>query len=454
MNKTKLFLCAIAAAITLLAFVSSSNAQWTWVGSIPANQQGDFPSITVIDGSTVVVAGGPSGQPRAFLSTNGGVNWTTMGTTGLGTAELFCCYATNINNIFVGDGGAPNGAGGNARVFRTTNQGTSWTTAVSSGGTAGFINGIIFSKGNPLQGAIHSDPPIANGTHLMWNSSDGGNTWTPRTGPTTGGFGSVNSTVCIDYQFFGNGTGAGASRYILTTNGGTSFTVQNLNITGTFVSGCGFKFDKLWGVAITSTSLPTVARTVNGGTTWSPVSSGAGPTAGTTVKWIWGTNVVYICAGTGAGGTIKRSADGGVTWATMTTDGITGLNNMEYAIVGSDAHLYAVATDGSVIHYNDAGIVGIDPQNQNVPTDYVLHQNYPNPFNPVTTIKYSIPWASNVTLKIYDLLGNEVLTVVNSYQGAGNYVETVDASSLASGVYFYKLTAGSFTDSKKMTVVK
>ncbi len=85
---------------------------------------------------------------------------------------------------------------------------------------------------------------------------------------------------------------------------------------------------------------------------------------------------------------------------------------------------------------------------------FELGQNYPNPFNPSTVISYSIPQASNVTLKVYDILGNEVATLVNQFQNANSYKVNFNAASLASGVYIYKIEAGSFTMSKKMLLLK
>jgi hypothetical protein len=89
-----------------------------------------------------------------------------------------------------------------------------------------------------------------------------------------------------------------------------------------------------------------------------------------------------------------------------------------------------------------------------IPIVYSLSQNYPNPFNPVTHVKFSIPKDGNVSLKIYDMLGNEVATYLDGFTKAGVYNAEIDASSWASGVYFYKLTANGFTDTKKMTLVK
>jgi len=96
-----------------------------------------------------------------------------------------------------------------------------------------------------------------------------------------------------------------------------------------------------------------------------------------------------------------------------------------------------------------------------VPLNFELFQNYPNPFNPTTTIKYSIPASVSkfnlpvkVTLKIYDLLGQEVLTLINEVQAAGNYEVEFDASNLTSGVFFYQLRAGNFVETKKMVLMK
>jgi len=92
--------------------------------------------------------------------------------------------------------------------------------------------------------------------------------------------------------------------------------------------------------------------------------------------------------------------------------------------------------------------------NTEVPIKYNLSQNYPNPFNPVTKIDYSIPKNSLVTLKIYDLIGKEVETLVNKEMSPGNYSIDFNASKLSSGVYFYKLTSGNFTQTRKMILVK
>jgi hypothetical protein len=89
-----------------------------------------------------------------------------------------------------------------------------------------------------------------------------------------------------------------------------------------------------------------------------------------------------------------------------------------------------------------------------LPNHYILNQNYPNPFNPSTTIKFGLPRNENVRLVVYDMLGREVKVLVNEYKTTGTYEVNFDASSLASGVYFYKLETPNFAMTRKMLLIK
>jgi hypothetical protein len=97
---------------------------------------------------------------------------------------------------------------------------------------------------------------------------------------------------------------------------------------------------------------------------------------------------------------------------------------------------------------------GIVEEEGNIPLKFSLEQNYPNPFNPVTTIRYEIPKVSKVTLKIYDILGREVLTLFNGSQQAGKYEVEWQATNFASGIYFYHLQAGEFSDTRKLILLR
>ena len=109
--------------------------------------------------------------------------------------------------------------------------------------------------------------------------------------------------------------------------------------------------------------------------------------------------------------------------------------------------------------YRQAGINGMMIMksfifNYTPPKEFKLEQNYPNPFNPTTTIQYQLPADARVTLKVYDILGSEVVTLVNEDQEAGYKEVKFSGSSIASGMYIYRLTSGSFSSIKKMMLVK
>jgi Subtilase family/Secretion system C-terminal sorting domain/Csp protease B prodomain len=108
-----------------------------------------------------------------------------------------------------------------------------------------------------------------------------------------------------------------------------------------------------------------------------------------------------------------------------------------------------------IVASNDTSITSIQsPQLTGVPNQYELYQNYPNPFNPSTIIKYSIEKAGFVTLKIYDILGREIKTLINEKEPAGNYIVRFNAANLSSGVYFYSIHSGDFIQYKKMILLK
>ncbi|MCW8960916.1 MAG: T9SS type A sorting domain-containing protein, partial [Ignavibacteriaceae bacterium] len=113
------------------------------------------------------------------------------------------------------------------------------------------------------------------------------------------------------------------------------------------------------------------------------------------------------------------------------------------------ANIYA---EESVLPKQNLNIISYS--GSEVVTEYALEQNYPNPFNPTTTIKYQIPTSGNVTIKVYDVLGNEVVKLVDRYIETGRYEVEFDASSLASGVYIYRLNVNDYVNVKKMVLLK
>jgi photosystem II stability/assembly factor-like uncharacterized protein len=188
-----------------------------------------------------------------------------------------------------------------------------------------------------------------------------------------------------------------------------------------------------------------VYRSTDAGTSW--IKDVSGLTDGALSLAIYGGTTVF------AGGyqSISRSNDFGQTWAPFTT-GIENrqINNL---VMGRSDVLIASA-EYLGVYRTTSSVTSIENGEFNQVKDFALDQNYPNPFNPSTTINWQSPVGSWQTLKVYDVLGNEVAVLVNEFKEAGAHKIDFDASNLVSGVYFYKLQVGSFIETKKMILLR
>jgi aminopeptidase N len=145
---------------------------------------------------------------------------------------------------------------------------------------------------------------------------------------------------------------------------------------------------------------------------------------------------------------IRLNTTLGDTTVTLFNDAQT--QNFQFDIVGNPQSI--VFDPGNWILKNTTIVTEV--KDLNIPVQYNLSQNYPNPFNPSTTIEYSIPQSGTVTLKVFNVLGKEVATLVNGQNEAGKHIVNFDATNFNSGVYFYKIEAGSFVETKKMILLK
>ena len=114
---------------------------------------------------------------------------------------------------------------------------------------------------------------------------------------------------------------------------------------------------------------------------------------------------------------------------------------------------YYFAGNKIVLHYIQI-VTGITSERTVIPSLFELYQNYPNPFNPSTIISFSLPTRSFVSLKVFDLIGREVATIVNEELAAGAHKRQWDATNISSGIYFYRLWAGTSTETKKLVLLR
>lgn len=163
-----------------------------------------------------------------------------------------------------------------------------------------------------------------------------------------------------------------------------------------------------------------------------------------------GSNIFEGSMGNG----ITRSTNFGISWVPI-NDGL-GSGAYNVMSLGADDQYLFAGTNGSNIWRRPLSQVVTDVNEElNIqPEQYSLEQNYPNPFNPTTSIRYQVSSIAQVTLKVYDILGNEVARLVNEDKPVGSYEVDFDASQLSSGIYLYKLTAGNFIETRKMILIK
>jgi len=159
----------------------------------------------------------------------------------------------------------------------------------------------------------------------------------------------------------------------------------------------------------------------------------------------------YLFAGTDTFG-VYISPDGGFTW-TQWNEGMTGTMNIRSLLV-TDEYVYAGTLGNSSFRRHVSDLTGIRKIGQQMPERFFLGQNYPNPFNPKTVISYELAANTYVSLKIYDAVGKEVAALVEGDEKIGRHNIEWDAANFASGVYFYRLQAGSFIDTKKLVLLK
>ncbi|HAX49611.1 MAG TPA: hypothetical protein DCX92_11565 [Bacteroidetes bacterium] len=196
-----------------------------------------------------------------------------------------------------------------------------------------------------------------------------------------------------------------------------------------------------------------VFKTTNRGLNWSNVSSNL-PNVPAAALAIYPLNDNIMYLGTEMG--CYKTTNAGANWFRW-NEGLPEaviVTEMKPYFSGSDFYILAGTYGRSMWVRKDDELVGISAINGYLPTNFGLKQNYPNPFNPEATIQFSLPTDESTQLNVYDISGRLVKTLVNGKLKAGNYQVKFDGSNSASGVYFYRLSAGTYTDVKKMILAK
>lgn len=310
----------------------------------------------------------------------------------------------------------------NGYVYYSTNSGLSWITA------------NLYSV--QLSSIIVIDNKIFVGTSGydgIWLSTNGGLTWTQKNNGLT--------TIHVNCLAFDNlniyaGTQSGL---FISSDFGDNWLKATSGISQTFY----VVALKVIGERIYAGGIYGVYSSTNQGVTWSFKGL-----SNRIVRCISGyENMIF--AGTVSDG-VYRSSNGGNSWQ-LYNDGLIHEFAMSIGIV--DTTLFTGIL-GFGLWNRPLIIADVEKDKKYYPTDFLLSQNFPNPFNPSTSFEYQIPEFSFVSIKIYDVLGKELRTLVDEEKSAGIYKISFDAGNLPSGVYFYRIQAGSFIDTKKMLLLR
>ncbi|MBK7629550.1 MAG: T9SS type A sorting domain-containing protein [Ignavibacteriales bacterium] len=449
-------------------------ASWSPVAlSLPS---ADLRSLQMFD-ATNGYAVGSSG--KVWKTTDGGHSFEVYA--GATTIQAF-----NDVNFYNTQYGMVAGNGG--QIWKTTDSGNSWVTISNLGNTTGQ-NSIAM---------IDSISALVAGSSIINKTTDGGTTWTPITpGIPLGPMSRIRMrSQSVGYMIGGSGTSQ--TGYVFkTTDAGDTWTNMNFPFNTTMLYNIDFRSDSEYVVVGYSGG---VFHTTNDGQSWNQINLGLLNVVQSQVIGVNFISADTVIVGGNGSSVVKIALDPIVPVelssfiANVNSDNIsliwttaTELNNRGFEVerkvstsndwtnlgfiegrgTSSEPKTYVYQDfnvnsgisynyrirqtdyDGSATVYNLAETVTFG-----TPVNFDLAQNYPNPFNPSTTISFSIPLKSDVSVKIYDVLGNEVTTLVNETKEAGRYSVDFNASKYSSGVYFYTIKAGNFTETKKMTLIK
>lgn len=431
-----------------------SNAQNGWIEQTNPLGTGEVSSMIGKVEFVSPTEGWISGSRGGFLhTTDGGANWTLVTPFPDDTiwspsdAALSMSWVNQTHGWKINSIGPAYGVSYGVVIHQTTNGGNSWQKKVISNEAGAFAVQIQFADEN------HGWLLIFNFTTQAANflkTTDGGNNWIPFTGAGIFFFVDAN----YGWSFYGSGQNGADPPYkiLRTTNGGTDWAEQFTdNTLGGYNAMFFSDINNGWIVG----DAGKVLKTTDGGANWNYVTnSGINPLERSKTVFFLDANTGWISTKDIIGNAvIQHTTDGGASWTTQGTPLVnTQGGNAIFSIYFVDAQNGWLTADyGKICHYS--GTTGIE-DNKILPGDFCLMQNYPNPFNPNTKISWQSPVSGWQTLKVFDVLGTEVATLVDEYKSSGSYQINFDCGSLPSGIYFYKLQAGSYFETRKMILMK
>jgi len=403
-------------SLVIIFILFSETVQSQWVSSY-----GGFVAAEALatSGNTIVTATHNNGM---YATTDAGANWVAA-STGLPVASITYKLAYHGGDVIAV-------ADGNWGMYRSTNNGTSWT---QSGFTGIWLTSIFIDGSNLFVGTN------GNGVYL---STDNGTNWTQ----VNSGFGTqigIWTFAKIGNNLFAGGGSSMGNGVFMTTDNGANWTrPANNGINAQSMVTLSAIGNNLFAGTFSNGML----LSTDNGENWTAINSGLTNMAIRSAIVV-GNN---LFVGTNGGG-VYLTTDNGTSWTTQNT----GLGYLfVYALSICDSKLFAGGIGVWSRPLSDMITSVEEIKGTNLPAEFSLQQNYPNPFNPTTNIGFQITNYGFVSLKIFDVLGKEIATLVNENLSAGKFSVDWNAENVSSGLYFYKLSTEKYSETKRMILMK
>jgi len=379
----------------------------------------------LMDPDVMCLAFDSRGTLFAGISQGGGIAYTTdNGETwvgsGLSTSDwIDAITATDTNNLL---------ATGNNSFYKSTDKAKTWSA-------------IPFPSPNFYVYSFYQSGPgeiLAASNQGVLSSTTNGDSWTSLLKNSLNNF----SITCDPNGWIFVGTDSGV---FLSINHGANWTAINNGLTNTDVRAMtmlpdGKLFAGTWGGGI--------FRSTDKGGTWVEYNSGL---TGTYVQSFGVNTLGDVFAGISGGG-VCRSRDDGSNWEPINS-GLTFLNNTRALAVSPTGYLFA-GTFARGVYRSVSPTTTVNELPAPFPSRFELAQNFPNPFNPATTIRYQVSQRTRVVLTVFDLLGRKVMNLVDNIEEPGLKTVRFDATGLSTGIYLYRMQAGSYNQTRKFILLK
>jgi photosystem II stability/assembly factor-like uncharacterized protein len=415
--------------IIINIFQFNSFAQWVLVNNgLPYWNQAS--SLDALDSNFAIIAT----ESGLFKTLDGGGNWVNIDS----THAISDVSVASFNNIWI--------ATIDAKIYHSPDAGINWTEQFNEPALTNFLNYIDMfdsSNGIAMGDATNYQTPV-----IILKTTDGGNNWIPVNNSNVGSH-SGDYWRRIDFlnmetgYFFISGYNSSVD-LMKTTTGGSEWFRTNLNRS---VGTIKF-YDENYGIVHVKYPTVQLALTTDGGNSYRFYDSPDGNISLQDIEFIPGSKEKIWHAGHD---NLFFSSDSGKTWVLQEI--VDNLECIDMKITDESSG-WLLCRDGRIYHSKKADqVVSVEDLN-NRDLKFELYTNYPNPFNSSTNIKYSVPKQMRITVKVYDILGSEILTLEDSHKSAGLYQLTLNADNFPSGIYFYQMRAEEFVSTKKMMLLK